>query len=203
MMWSAIGDSDTNFLMPQTSNPPRAERTSVSTICRSDPHLHSGNGLAEDGLLTDGLAGFGCDWNLVDPQPASGHGNRYRAVRFGKAVGGGQGARVEAEACHLGGEPLGAVAVDGFAAVEREAQARQVDVGDDARVLADDVVGHVRRGSQSGTAFGHPLQTSERRCRERGRRRLPEFGTTERVGEQEGQSHVVVQRQPRAAGVGW
>ena len=37
MMWSAIGDSETNFLMPSTSKPSRAERTSVSTICRSEP----------------------------------------------------------------------------------------------------------------------------------------------------------------------
>jgi hypothetical protein len=35
--WSAIGDSDTNFLMPLTSNPSRTDRTSVPTICRSDP----------------------------------------------------------------------------------------------------------------------------------------------------------------------
>ncbi|COW66479.1 Uncharacterised protein [Mycobacterium tuberculosis] len=37
MMWSAIGDSDTNFLTPRTSKPPSRDRISVSTICRSDP----------------------------------------------------------------------------------------------------------------------------------------------------------------------
>jgi hypothetical protein len=37
MMWSAMGESDTNFFTPRISKPSSAERTSVCTICRSEP----------------------------------------------------------------------------------------------------------------------------------------------------------------------
>ena len=139
---------------------------------------------------------------LVGNQTDARLGNRDRTGGFGHAIGWRQRARGESEACHLGGESPGEFAVDGFAAIEREAHAAQVDVGDAPRVLADQAVGHVRCRRDGRPALGQPVKPPERRCLKRRRRRLPHVGAGQRTRKQEAQPHVVIERQPRAADVG-
>ncbi len=126
-------------------------------LVRRDADLHPRDGPAQHGVLADVATGIGDDVDLVDLESVAGAGNGYRAVGFGQTVGGGQRAGVEAELGHLGGEAQAAVAVDGFTTVERETQIREVGLADQAGVLADDVVGHVRCGGHRRAALGEPF----------------------------------------------
>ena len=152
-------------------------------------------------MLARQRPGVALDTDLVDPHTRARNRNRDRAGGFGETVRRGQCARVEAEARHSGGEPLGAVAVDGLAAVEGEPQMAQVDAVEAAGVLAHEVVGHVRCRGQGGATLGEPLEPSERRRGERRRRGLPELDAAQGAGQQERQAHVVIDRQPGVAAV--
>lgn len=159
-------------------------------VARFYAHRHSGYGFAEQCLTV-----------VVDDQAASWLGNRDRTSGFGQAVRGREGTGGESETGHLLGEPRGERTVDGFATVEREPQVRKVDVGDASRVLADQAVGHVRRGGDRGPTLGEPVQPPKRRRLKRRGRRLPHVDAAQRSGEHEAQAHVVIQRQPGTADV--
>ena len=109
--------------------------------------------------------------------------------------------RVQAESAEFGEEQLVTGAVDGFAAVEGETQPAQVDVGDPAGVPAEHRIGEVRCRREGCAALGEPAQPAERGRRERSRRRQPHLRAADEAGQQEGQAHVVVQRQPGAADI--